>query len=465
MVSSGSKAQMTSGSNASPSLEARSDSSHGGSDDFSLGGNENNFPFSEKMEKSMTNLNVNLATIVYKVEEMNRNHKEMSAAFAKQHAEFCAKFEIHQQLLKEKIKRVRLEHDEMRKMMRGRPYHVVIIEYKSEGNFEVEIFNPYCVPIDYTIDHNVLFCHRENLEGITENVEFSDLETVKLFECYRYNAYYNFVGMHTVHMEPNHLIEASSLKVLSSQACSSLKLNESLQLIEIGFGKFKWTINLKWVNGDVFYKGWIEFVRNCNIHEGDQVVISKQFSTNSFRVVLFSDTLCAASLSDGVDDDVKEEFNSSPANVPIELEDDGHDESVFNSSSESVSDLELIDISSSSEESNEDEEQPMVNKDQILDEEPASFIVVLKYSHLDNKCHGAYISTDLRPIYSNWERRTNTTLMLGGRQWIVQALRVARQCRFGIGWDDFIADNELGAHTELLFVYLGEFRFEVLVLN
>ncbi|KAL8121116.1 hypothetical protein AgCh_018037 [Apium graveolens] len=166
------------------------------------------------------------------------------------------------------------------------------------------------------------------------------------------------------------------------------------------------------------------------------------------------------------DDDDAEAFNSSSANIQIEEEDDGSSSTELNSSSESDSDVELIDIFSSLEESNEDEEQQqMVNEDQIFDEEPASFVVVLKDSHLDNKCLGAYIVTDLRPIYSNWDRRTNTTLMLGGRQWAVKELRVARQCHFGIGWDEFIADNELGANTELLFVYLGQYRFEVLVLN
>ncbi|KAL8157053.1 hypothetical protein AgCh_001956 [Apium graveolens] len=109
------------------------------------------------------------------------------------------------------------------------------MEYKSGGNFNVEIFNPYCVPIDYTLDHNVRLGQAEKLDGIAENVQFSDLEVAKLFECYRYNAYYNFVVMHTLRIEANHLIEASGLKVLSSQACSSLRLNESVQFIEIGF--------------------------------------------------------------------------------------------------------------------------------------------------------------------------------------------------------------------------------------
>lgn len=89
-----------------------------GSDDYDLAVTEEiNFMGSENMEKSMTNLNVNLAGIAYKVEEMGRNQQVLSAEFTKQHEEFCLKFQKQQELLLEEIKLVRLEHAKMRKIM------------------------------------------------------------------------------------------------------------------------------------------------------------------------------------------------------------------------------------------------------------------------------------------------------------------------------------------------------------
>lgn len=45
--------------------------------------------------------------------------------------------------------------DEMMAFHNIKQYHIVVLEYRHGGNFKVEIFNPYAVEIDYSLDHNV----------------------------------------------------------------------------------------------------------------------------------------------------------------------------------------------------------------------------------------------------------------------------------------------------------------------
>ncbi|XP_074324576.1 uncharacterized protein LOC141661461 [Apium graveolens] len=65
----------------------------------------------------------------------------------------------------------------------------------------------------------------------------------------------------------------------------------------------------------------------------------------------------------------------------------------------------------------------------VLDKDPLSFLVVLSKCHVDGRCHGVDIGRDLFPIYSQLSRKSNITLIYGGRQWIVQALKDGRRCR------------------------------------
>lgn len=62
-------------------------------------------------------------------------------------------------------------------------------------------------------NHNMRLTPSPNLEANTDLVYFDDLETAKLFECYRYNAYYNFSGLYNLRIEPNHFNEACHAKV------------------------------------------------------------------------------------------------------------------------------------------------------------------------------------------------------------------------------------------------------------
>lgn len=90
-----------------------------GSDDYDTGASqENNFMNSERMEKSMTNRNVNLAAVVGMVEDLNNNHQEFTENMMKEQEEFNINFTKKQEALLQEIRLIRIEHSELRKNMK-----------------------------------------------------------------------------------------------------------------------------------------------------------------------------------------------------------------------------------------------------------------------------------------------------------------------------------------------------------
>ncbi|KAK1350631.1 hypothetical protein POM88_029208 [Heracleum sosnowskyi] len=65
-------------------------------------------PVKENIEKSLTNLNVNIATMAQQLEELKRSHQEFSANFIKQ-----------EQLLSDEITLLRIEVTKLRKGNEG----------------------------------------------------------------------------------------------------------------------------------------------------------------------------------------------------------------------------------------------------------------------------------------------------------------------------------------------------------
>ncbi|XP_074343710.1 uncharacterized protein LOC141682924 [Apium graveolens] len=138
-----------------------------------------------------------------------------------------------------------------------------------------------------------------------------------------------------------------------------------------------------------------------------------------------------------------------------------HNPKPENGSSESITETEGSESSGTSSDDMSNIEDDLVP----LDEESLSFVVVLCDSHVDRRCHGVEICMDLWPVYSQWGYRSNTTLVFRGRRWTVQALCVGRRCQFGIRWVAFTVENRLAVNDELLFFYMGNFTFEVLLLD
>ncbi|XP_074381136.1 uncharacterized protein LOC141722264 [Apium graveolens] len=72
---------------------------------------------SENMEKSMTNLNVNLTAVSRMVEELRESHMQFTGHMTMQQEEFNNRFKVQQHLLLEEIRLLRIEHGEIRMKM------------------------------------------------------------------------------------------------------------------------------------------------------------------------------------------------------------------------------------------------------------------------------------------------------------------------------------------------------------
>ncbi|KAK1403412.1 hypothetical protein POM88_003017 [Heracleum sosnowskyi] len=120
-------------------------------------------------------------------------------------------------------------------------------------------------------------------------------------------------------------------------------------------------------------------------------------------------------------------------------------------------DMEIVLVSSDSEDS-------VTDNAEVVDNEGLFFSVILKKSHVDQHCHGVYIPSFMWPIYRNWGKRTLVRLILGERHWHVEVMRHRRQCRFGIGWDDFTFENNFTIGQRISFNFLGDLTFEKLPL-
>lgn len=83
-------------------------------------------PDYQNLEKSLTNLNANLASMAEQLEGLNNSHKEFSFSFKEQnklhmegfnnnYEEFCLNFNQQQKLLHEEIVKFRVEATKIRK--------------------------------------------------------------------------------------------------------------------------------------------------------------------------------------------------------------------------------------------------------------------------------------------------------------------------------------------------------------
>ncbi|KAK1402267.1 hypothetical protein POM88_001872 [Heracleum sosnowskyi] len=127
--------------------------------------------------------------------------------------------------------------------------------------------------------------------------------------------------------------------------------------------------------------------------------------------------------------------------------------------------VEVSDSSRASEDINDSSSDDKRSNGDVADLEMFSFNVTLRLSHVDQQCHGAYLSGILRPVYRTWRKRTSTLLYFRGTEWNVEVLRSNRSCRFGVGWDEFILHNGLIMDQKLCFEYVGDYTFHVSVVD
>lgn len=159
-----------------------------------------------------------------------------------------------------------------------KPYHLVMLHYLGVGDFNMFIYTPYAVEMNYPV-------HKSNF---TNDSICSAYEVDKLCSTFCYNGLRNFVGLYNLLIEPQHLMLKSSTKVLSNYACHQMRLTESVQSIQLGFEEHQWNIRVKWFNGEAFFrKEWFEFVEAAKIGPGDVLAIQETNCASLFKVSVF----------------------------------------------------------------------------------------------------------------------------------------------------------------------------------
>ncbi|KAK1352357.1 hypothetical protein POM88_053296 [Heracleum sosnowskyi] len=385
-----------------------------------------------------------------------------------------------------------------------RPYHLALLNYVEGGDFDLHFYTPYAVEMQYSINNDV---------SATEIVCTPVVED-KLCSTYQFNVVKNFLGVYNLLIQNKDLLPASYAKVLSS---IKLKFVNGEALFSKKWFNFVDASNL--LPGDIvaFYKTPTPFKYKVSVF--DRKIVSEEtlggdVSPNS-SYANFYKVITWDSLEDGelelprvfrnnyghtlgdilhiqLGGGYTTQFKYFSATHKIHglfrffgkysIE---HEDIIFfnylGNSTFSVAvydsqgmnhfrditgylrfedfinppcDMEIVLVSSDSEDS-------VTDNAEVVDNEGLFFSVILKKSHVDQHCHGVYIPSFMWPIYRNWGKRTLVRLILGERHWHVEVMRHRRQCRFGIGWDDFTFENNFTIGQRISFNFLGDLTFEV----
>ncbi|KAK1378564.1 hypothetical protein POM88_025308 [Heracleum sosnowskyi] len=286
------------------------------------------------------------------------------------------------------------------------------------------------------------------------------------------------------------------LPVLSSYACHQLSLDESCKTLKLGFEKYFWNISVDFKNGSLYFgDGWIEFLDALCVMAGDSLSFCKSDEKFKYIVCVFHGSLVSKEVNIGVSVGLRSyarffkmitesSLKSGEIEVPrvfirnygdelsntLNVNLGGGISTQFNDGYYRFEDFtgpscveDIVVLSDSTDDTLDTSDDSSAESDDENSEEYElfSFRVVLKASHVEKKSRGVYIAKNLWSIYKHWGKRTSITLSFGAEQWTVEALRNNRDCRFGIGWDDFIEDNNLSADDVLYFEYVGHYGFHV----
>ncbi|KAK1379223.1 hypothetical protein POM88_025975 [Heracleum sosnowskyi] len=175
---------------------------------------------------------------------------------------------------------------------RLKPYNVILIKYKGDGNFNMEIFNNDNIEIYYP--RRMIGLKKPRLTLTTGSTleesrgDFSNIEVEKMAARFFYNASSNSRLSYDVIIQNEHLQNSNLLQVLSDEAISKLRLHDEMTWIQLRLQESKRVINLIWQNGQVFFnEEWIKFTKTLNLKEGDICVISRSMQFQNFNVAIF----------------------------------------------------------------------------------------------------------------------------------------------------------------------------------
>ncbi|KAL1831957.1 hypothetical protein ACET3Z_001608 [Daucus carota] len=169
-----------------------------------------------------------------------------------------------------------------------KPYHLILFEYTGGPSFNIQIYNPYAVEIDYSISSkpsDVSVVDRSSLD-------ISDIEIDKLCGMFSYNAYNSGQGLYELVLRKRHLLERRHYKILKRSAYRKLGIVESMEWVKLTFRNLTWKVKLKWNNGNVYFGSkWYTFVRAGELKEGDIIVFHFTGKIQKYELCVYENDL------------------------------------------------------------------------------------------------------------------------------------------------------------------------------
>ncbi|KAK1356729.1 hypothetical protein POM88_049985 [Heracleum sosnowskyi] len=304
---------------------------------------------------------------------------------------------------------------------------------------------------------------------------------------FKFNAYNQYDDNYELQIHKAHLEQKLNHKILNQNALKKLKIEENLQCIQLGFGVNYWEVELKWKSGNVILgEGWNQFHfprlfmdkygQNLNdivyIWMVDRYVwiagfcqkkkcifglarLQNQYSMVENSIVLFHyigectfymtifapngmDTLYGMEkklvLKDVVVTKIGPEVN--PCCDPINANEDSKN-AVNEFSAPHENDVKPV-----------REETNIVRNGEGSNNTCQHFIVTLRTSHFDKKCHGPYCPATLD---GKNQKRRKVQLLYKDQQWEMKGNPVGKRIRLGKGWDEFMNGNTFRVGERLKF--------------
>ncbi|KAK1382027.1 hypothetical protein POM88_019762 [Heracleum sosnowskyi] len=390
--------------------------------------------------------------------------------------------------------------DDMMRYYGVKPYHLVAFTYNGGSSFDVEIFNPYAVEVNYTYNPAL---HVED-EWF---MNLSDIDVEKLWSCFSYNAYENLTETYDLVIckrtlkRKNYIQEfAEAAKLRVGDICV-LRSTEYCQFFRVaviekrsvsqyntsGIEQRKSMMKFfRVINLDTVITGELELPRlflqkygACLSEEVTIVMVdgfhltakffkgSKLLYRSTFYTTIYNEhcmdicngmrhKLLLVDVIEQLEEEVMVLENINDHVGVIGMEEPNT--TVIGEHSYFV-EHDLIYVQ------NNNLHLQMVVENVEGGEYLNSFTVKFSKSHVDQKGHGVYYPRTLLHIYKNWKNGTTCTLIYNGQSWTVDVHRKKKMCRFGKGWDKFTYANEFTEGQTMRFAYQEEYEFEVTMLN
>ncbi|WOH00705.1 hypothetical protein DCAR_0520079 [Daucus carota subsp. sativus] len=169
-----------------------------------------------------------------------------------------------------------------------KPYYMLIFEYVGGPSFNLEIYNPYGVEINYWISPK----SDEALAADRSFFEFSDLEIDKLCGTLSHNVYNNGSGLYDLLVNQNHLRKKEYYKILKRKACRKLGLDETMEKLKLCLKNLVCKLKLIWNHGKVYFdRKWYALAKAWKLKEGDTVVFQMTGKKQKFEICVYDNDI------------------------------------------------------------------------------------------------------------------------------------------------------------------------------